>query len=230
MDERAFAESASLPKSQLLDSQGKQRLDNEYKMSNDLEGDSHESGYESTGAAKKGSWAPEAWCQNEDNEVFGFIGSELLSVVSPQIIEPDLEHTNTGTYLMWPSRDSGYSSLETSPGVAWAEVRNDSLTEKNSWMEKIMCSLEDDGPSVEINSSMKRGDSNQHIPEWVSLWSDTQTSAVVEACSQADPRDGQEIANALMSLQRGTQLDENIGTPTRVGYTNVRILSDSSHS
>lgn len=219
MDECAFAEPASRPKSQPLDSQGKQRLDNEDKMSNNLLVDSHESGYESTGAAKKGSPAPEAWSQNEDTEVLEFIDPEFFGVASPHFVKPDLEHTNIGRYLTVSSRDSGYGSLETSP--------------------KIMGSLEDDGQSIEIINRMKRGNSNRDIAEWLFVGSDTQTlplttehqtSAVVGACSQADSRDEQELDYALILLQRGTQLDENTGTPTMVGYTNVRILSVSSHS
>lgn len=125
----------------------------------------------------------------------------------------------------------------------WLQEEKDSLTEKNSWMERMMCSLKDDGQSIEIISRMKRGESYQAIAEWLSqnfssrsdtqilsLTTEHQTGAVFEACSQADSGAEKEVAHPLISAERGTQLDENTGTPTRVGYTNVRILSVSSHS
>lgn len=121
MDERAFAESASLPKSQLLDSQVKQRMENQDKMPNNLLVDSHESGYEITGAAEKGSWAPEAWCQNEYTEFLGSISAEEHRVRSLQKFQPDLDRTDICAKS--PSRDSGYSSLRTSPVGACTNCR-----------------------------------------------------------------------------------------------------------
>lgn len=57
------------------------------------------------------------------------------------------------------------------------EEEKDSLGEKNSWIEKIMCSLKDDGQGIEIISRLKRGESHQAIAEWLGrplVGSDTQ--------------------------------------------------------
>lgn len=59
----------------------------------------------------------------------------------------------------------------------YLEGEKDSLWEKNSWIKRIMRSLEDDGQRSEIISRLKRGESHQAIAEWLGrplVGSDTQ--------------------------------------------------------
>lgn len=59
----------------------------------------------------------------------------------------------------------------------YLEEEKDSLGEKNSWIEKIMSSLQNDGKGLEIISRLKRGESHRNIAEWLGrplLGSDTQ--------------------------------------------------------
>lgn len=59
----------------------------------------------------------------------------------------------------------------------YLEEEKDSLGEKNSWIEKIMRSLKDDGQGIEIISRLKRGETHRAIAEWLGrplVGSDTQ--------------------------------------------------------
>lgn len=47
------------------------------------------------------------------------------------------------------------------------EEEKDSLGEKNSWIEKIIASLKDDGQGNEIIGKIKRGESHRAIAEWL---------------------------------------------------------------
>ena len=47
------------------------------------------------------------------------------------------------------------------------EEENDSLGERNNWIEKIMRSLKDDGQGIEIIQRLKRGESHKTIAEWL---------------------------------------------------------------
>lgn len=49
----------------------------------------------------------------------------------------------------------------------YLEEEKDTLGEKNSWIEKIMGSLEEDGQGSEIISRLKRGESHKSIAEWL---------------------------------------------------------------
>lgn len=47
------------------------------------------------------------------------------------------------------------------------EEQKDSLGEKNTWIEKIIHSLKDDGQGIEIIDKLKRGESHRAIAEWL---------------------------------------------------------------
>ena len=47
------------------------------------------------------------------------------------------------------------------------EEEKDSLWEKNSWIEQIMRSLQNDGQDIEIIGRLKRGESHKDIAEWL---------------------------------------------------------------
>lgn len=49
----------------------------------------------------------------------------------------------------------------------YLEEEKDSLGEKNSWIEKIIHSLKDDGQGTEIISRLKRGETHKAIAEWL---------------------------------------------------------------
>lgn len=49
----------------------------------------------------------------------------------------------------------------------YLEEEKDTLGEKNSWIEKIMRSLEEDGQGPEVISRLKRGESHKSIAEWL---------------------------------------------------------------
>ena len=49
----------------------------------------------------------------------------------------------------------------------YLEEEKDSLGEKNSWIEKIMSSLENDGQGAEIIARLRRGQSHRNIAEWL---------------------------------------------------------------